>query len=360
MTPHPRLSKAGIDLVKRFEGLRRKAARLEGGGWTIGYGHTASAREGAEVTADQAEQLLIYDLDRVARAIDPLIFTPLNANQFNALVAFAFNVGVENFRASAVLKRLNEGALLQAGAALELWRRAAFRGDSLVVDGLVRRRAAEKALFLTPPNGFQPVPTPVVRPAYDAAADLEIQARGLAGAADLYAPLDGEHAVTERSSIEDAARNVAERLQSLLPEPEPKDPAPPPFHAPKPSAEPVPEPPAPPIIDKPGQPFLAEAAASAPQVFEPQMFEPQAFETPSADFGRRQGGEPAPPPAPPSSLAVLGLGLIGVLMFVGALLAMIYDKATLLNLGIGLIGVVCMVPAGLRLLLRLFGERRGG
>ena len=126
MTPHPRLSKAGIELVKRFEGLRRKAARLETGGWTIGYGHTASAREGAEVTADQAEILLIYDLDRVARAIDPLMFSPLNTNQFNALVAFAFNVGVENFRTSAVAKKVNEGAFLQAAAAIELWRRAPF------------------------------------------------------------------------------------------------------------------------------------------------------------------------------------------------------------------------------------------
>ena len=51
------------------------------------------------------------------------------------------------------------------------------------------------------------------------------------------------------------------------------------------------------------------------------------------------------------------VGVLGALMFVGALLAMIYGKATLVNLGIGLVGVVCMVPAGLRLLLGLFGDR---
>ena len=394
MTPHPRLSKAGIDLVKRFEGLRRKAARLEGGGWTIGYGHTASAREGAVVSAEQAELLLIYDLDRVARAIDPLVFTPLNANQFNALVAFGFNVGMENFRSSAVLRKVNEGAYLQAAAAFELWRRASFEGESLVVDGLIRRRAAEKLLFLTPPEGFRPIPTPVVRPAYDgAAADLRSQARGLVGAADLYVPLDGERAVAARSEVEEAAHNVTARLQSLFPEPapppepDPQDLAAPPFHQPEPETDPPPAPArlveatpvdplpveAPPVdappVDAPpvetvAPPPLAAEAAAAPQLFEPpprravEGGEVEAGELPISDFGRRSSVE-APPQPPSQSTAYLALvvGVIGALMFVGALLAMVYGHATLLNLGIGLVGVVCMVPAGLRLLLGLFGDR---
>jgi lysozyme len=369
MTPHPRLSKTGIELVKRFEGLRRKAARLDNGGWTIGYGHTVSAREGAEVTPDQAEILLLYDLDKVARAIDPLVFTPLNANQFNALVAFAFNIGLEHFRTCAVLKRVNEGAYLQAGAAIELWRRASFEGDNLVVDGLVRRRAAEKVLFFTPMDGFRPVPTPVVRPAYDGAADdLRNQARGLASATDLYVPLD-----------------VTDRLQQLFPEPPPREPDPldlaaPRFHQPEPQPEPAPPPselvtepavealaePAPAPVVEEAPLFIAEAAAPAPHIFEPpprylpvEEYEPQTAELPITDFGRRQMVEPAPQPKANASAPYLVLvaGLIGALMFVGALLAMIYGKATLLNLGIGLVGVVCMVPAGLRVLLGLFGER---
>jgi len=370
MTPHPGLSRAGLELVKRFEGLRRKAARLDGGGWTIGYGHTVSAREGAEVTADQAEALLIYDLDKVARAVEPLIFAPLDKNQFNALVAFAFNVGLENFRTSAVLKRVNEGAMLQAASAIELWRRADFQGDSLVVDALVRRRAAEKILFLTPPGGFRPAPTPVVRPAYDAAA--------LAQAADLRVPLDGERAFAELGDgqIAQAARNVAERLQTLFPDdegrgespapqPEPQSQPEPPAPIEPEAADPVEEPEPPPVIAAPAAPAPEAPAprppfAEAPNVqklFEAPLVDPRDAEPPAGGFGRRPRGAAADEELPTSSYVVLVVGGVGALMFMGALLAMIYGRATLLNLVIGLVGVVCMAPASLRLLLKLFGER---
>ncbi len=181
-----RVSRSGLELVKRFEGLRRRAARLPRGGWTIGYGHTLSAREGAEVGPQDAEALLLYDLNRAAEVVDEVVFTPVNQNQFDALVAFAFNIGVENFRGSAVLKRLNEGCYLKAAAALELWRKADFDGESLVVDALIRRRAAEKALFLTPPEGFRPVPTPVVRPTLDIALMSQMEP------VVLDVPMDGD------------------------------------------------------------------------------------------------------------------------------------------------------------------------
>jgi len=388
MTPHPRLSRAGLELVKGFEGLRSKAARLQGGGWTIGYGHTASAREGASVTPGEAEALLLYDLDKVAHAIEPLIFTPLTRNQFNALVAFAFNVGIENFRASAVLKHVNEGALLQAAAALELWRRADFEGASLVVDGLVRRRAAEKALFLTPGEGFHPVPTPVVRPAYDlAATELEAQARGLAGAADVRVPLDSEEAVarvesreekvwaeTPAAAVEDAAGKLAERLRVLFPDSEPPPPPPQPEPVepesaavaeepapPPPPVEAEPEPPPPP---SPLSPSVAEAAPPPPRVFEP---EPPPHRPLSAGAitgaSPRRGGasdrtrRKAREAAERRARLVLLAGVLGLLMFAGGLAAMLLGQATLLNLGVGLAGVALMVPAGLRLLGRAFGER---
>ena len=418
MTPHPRLSRAGIDLVKRFEGFRRRAGRLDGGGWTIGYGHTASAREGVEVTEDQAEALLVYDLDKVAHAIDPLVFTPLNRNQFNALVAFSFNVGVDNFRRSAVLGRLNEGAYLRAAGALELWRRAEFQGQDLVVDALVRRRAAEKVLFLTPDEGFRPVPTPVLRPSFDgAAAELIAQGPGLADAAELDTTLEGDRAFATRigdTALEDSARDVSARLQELFPEPAPApavdphdlaappfpvvaneaepspepEPAPVPEPTPEPALEPAPEPvlepeappqpepvveveppPAPPALE-PAPPPLAEMAALSPRLFEPppRRLDPGAFdsfpepppELPIVDFGRRAMVEaaPAPTPQPAPSYVTLLAGAAGALMFIGALLAMVYGKATLVNLAVGLVGVLCMVPAGLRLLLGLFGEGR--
>ena len=403
MTLHPRLSRTGLDLVKRFEGLRRRAARLDNGGWTIGYGHTVSAREGAQVTPEEAEALLLYDLDKVARAVEQLTFTPLNANQFAALTAFAFNIGLENFRTSAVLKRINEGAYLQAAAALELWRKADFHGDALVVDALVRRRAAEKSLFLTPPEGYRPVPTPVVRAAFDAAAaDLDAQSPGLAQAADVWVSLVGDTASAEiyepapGAATTMAARNVSARLQQLFPESDASDavataePAPPPVE-PGAQAEPVagPEPePAPPIepvvaeaplptpdalFEAPplpvDAPALEDAAPPPPPLFDPppaftfESSESATLDSSGGEFGRRAGG-PSPDAAESAirsptlhAPVVLIVGLFGAAMFIGALAAMIYGMATVVNLAIGLLGVICMVPAGLKLLLAAFGDR---
>ena len=193
MKLHPRVTRTGLELVKRFEGLRRRAARLPDGGWTVGYGHTRSAREDAVVSPEDADALLYYDLSEVAEKVEAWTFTPLSQNQFEALTAFAFNIGIENFRRSTVLKRLNEGQYLRAAAALELWRKADFGGEDLVVDALVRRRAAEKAHFLTPPEGFRPSPSPVLKPTFDHSVIEAAAHAQLANVVD--APMDGEDAI---------------------------------------------------------------------------------------------------------------------------------------------------------------------
>jgi lysozyme len=344
MQLHPRLSRAGVEFVKRFEGLRCKAARLADGGWTIGYGHTVSARDGAEVTEDEAEALLLYDLDRVAKALDPLVFTPLNSNQFDALAAFAFNIGVENFRRSAVLARLNEGDYLRAAAALELWRRAELEGEALVVDALVRRRAAEKALFLTPPEGFRPAPTPVVRPRFDGAPDSGFQP------VTLHAPLDGDEALVERAEDEplvspaEAAHRVSLRLQALYPDDHPaEEPFGEPRTEPEAAFEPEPEPEAEP------PPFAHEPDAFTPP--QPQPEPAPAASRPEARPHRIEAEAPARTGRPP----VVMVGGVGLVMFLGSLAAMLYGSATPLNLAVGLIGVACMAPAGLNLLLKAFG-----
>ena len=111
MKPRYKVSRAGVDLIKSFEGYRRSAAQLADGRWTIGYGHTKTARKGAEVSEDDAGALLYYDLIEVAAAVNDLTFTPLTQNQFDALVSFASNVGVESFHKSMVLRRVNEGRI---------------------------------------------------------------------------------------------------------------------------------------------------------------------------------------------------------------------------------------------------------
>lgn len=195
MRPRQKVTRAGIQLIAAFEGLRRRAARLPDGRWTIGYGHTLSAREGAEVSQEDAEALLHFDLLPIAEAVNSLVFTPLTQNQFEALVAFAYNVGVDQFRASEVLKRVNEGRLTEAACALDLWRKADLNGDPVILDALIRRRAAEKALFLTPPDGFVPTPSPLVRPAVD--TDLA-PALPQSRPAEIDVPMDGAIAEVHR------------------------------------------------------------------------------------------------------------------------------------------------------------------
>jgi lysozyme len=217
MQPRHHVSSAAVELIKRFEGYRRSAAQLPDGQWTIGYGHTRSAREGARIDEEDASALLLYDLGQVSVALNTLIFTPLTQNQFDALVSFAMNIGVEAFRTSSVLLRVNEGSLLEAAAAIEMWRKADFEGERIVVDALVRRRAAEKALFLTPAQGFVPTPTPVVRPRIDRRL-----AAPIGEAVQLTASLEGENATVLREAgaaprtTQAAAATVGSRLQAIL------------------------------------------------------------------------------------------------------------------------------------------------
>jgi len=232
MKPRHRVSRAAIELITRFEGYRRKAAQLPDGRWMIGYGHTLTAREGAEVSEEDAEALLLYDLIAVSHAVNEWTYAPLTQNQFDALCSFAFNIGLENFRRSSVLRRLNEGALIQAACAMELWRRAEFSGERIVIDALVRRRASEKNLFLTPADGWPAAPTPILQPLLDADADGLVPREP---PAPVSATLDGEEIRVLRadepvpppvppeedrvSPVQAAAEAVAARLQTIFAEP---------------------------------------------------------------------------------------------------------------------------------------------
>ena len=163
-----KFSRAGVELIKSFEGLRQTAARLPDGRWTLGYGHTFSARDGATVTQEDADALLRFDLLPIVDAINNLVLVPLNQNQFDALVSFCFNIGVDNFAASSVLKRINEGRMTEAALAMDSWRSAEFNGQTYVLAPLIRRRAAEKSLFLTPEETNGTASSLLVRPVEDA------------------------------------------------------------------------------------------------------------------------------------------------------------------------------------------------
>src|SRR6201996_1815112 len=106
MGPRLSVSRSAIELVKAFEGFRERSARLDDGRWTIGYGHTATAREGAEITEADAEALLLYDLIQASHAVNEHVYAPLNQNQFDAMVSFAFNIGARAFKSSPTVRRL--------------------------------------------------------------------------------------------------------------------------------------------------------------------------------------------------------------------------------------------------------------
>jgi lysozyme len=266
MKPRHQVSRAAIAMIKRFEGYRRQAAQLPDGRWTIGYGHTRSARQGAVVSEQDAEALLIYDLMEVARAVDEWTFTPLNQNQFDAVCSFAFNIGLEPFRQSLVLRRLNEGAHLQAALAMELWRRAEVDGERIVVDALIRRRSAEKALFLTPPGAWAPAPTAVLKPDLDidlaglvphqapepVEASMEGETIELKRDAAAFVPSGPATETHEPSPARAAAEAVTSRLSGLFRDLDPGEAAnAPPPPAPAPEPEPAPEP-APFAVAQPG------------------------------------------------------------------------------------------------------------
>lgn len=137
-------SKSGIELIKRHEGLRLNAYMCPGNVLTIGYGHTKSVYPNQVITAETAEELLKKDLLRFEKAVSRYVEVPLTQNQFDALVSFAFNVGVSAFRNSTLLKLLNQGSYKSASIQFGRW----VMAGTTKLPGLVRRREEEKRLFL--------------------------------------------------------------------------------------------------------------------------------------------------------------------------------------------------------------------
>lgn len=134
------------ELVKGFEGFCGKAYLDVVGVPTIGYGHTENVRPDDTITQSEAEALLEKDLARFEDGVKKAVKVPLNENQLAALTSFAYNVGLGAFGTSTLLKHLNEGHYDLAADQLLRWTKAG--GKEL--KGLVRRRAAERAVFLTP------------------------------------------------------------------------------------------------------------------------------------------------------------------------------------------------------------------
>ena len=129
--------------IEEFEGLRLEAYRCPAGIWTIGYGHTKRVKEGDTCTESEAIAYLMEDLRDADECIDYHVDVVLTDNQRAALLSFIFNLGCGNFKASTLLKLINQSQFDAAAAQFGRWTKA--NGKDL--PGLVKRREAERALF---------------------------------------------------------------------------------------------------------------------------------------------------------------------------------------------------------------------
>ena len=145
MTPSSNL----IDIIKHFEGLFLHPYLCPAGVPTIGYGSTRYPNgtkvtmQDKPITEGMAQTILLATLQNYTDAVNRYVKVPLNQNQFDALVDFAYNVGNGAFLGSTLLKLLNLGNYKQASLEFNKWTHA----DGKVLEGLVKRRQAETDLF---------------------------------------------------------------------------------------------------------------------------------------------------------------------------------------------------------------------
>ncbi|ENX34884.1 hypothetical protein F889_01524 [Acinetobacter colistiniresistens] len=139
----------GINLITSFEDEILIAYDDGVGVWTIGFGTTiypngVKVKRGDVCTAEQAKAFFTYDLKRFEAAVNGAVKVPLTQNQFDALVSLTYNIGENAFKGSTLLKKLNAKDYQGAADQFPQWN----KGGGKVMKGLVRRRAAERELFL--------------------------------------------------------------------------------------------------------------------------------------------------------------------------------------------------------------------
>jgi lysozyme len=139
-----KISEAGVEFVKQFEGFSATPYPDPVGKNTIGYGHLIKPGETFDtVTENQAIQLLGQDLLWAESVVNRAVLVTLNQNQFDALVDFVFNVGSANFHNSLMLSNLNQGDFDSAADEFKFW----DHSGGVEIEGLERRREAERVLF---------------------------------------------------------------------------------------------------------------------------------------------------------------------------------------------------------------------
>jgi lysozyme len=136
-------SEEGIALIKHFEGCELEAYLCPAEVWTIGYGHTLDVKKDDVIDQEAAEALLIEDLEEYEGYVTSLVEIELQQHQFDALVAWTFNLGPQSLKESTMLNRINYGPLSDVSFQMQRWNRAGGK----VLDGLIKRRKAEALMW---------------------------------------------------------------------------------------------------------------------------------------------------------------------------------------------------------------------
>lgn len=143
-----KLSQAGKDLIKSFEGLELRVypdPATGGAPYTAGYGHTGSdVKPGMKVTQAMADAWFDADAAKFESGVSALLKVPTTQSQFDAMVSLAYNIGLGNFSKSTLLRKHNAKCWSCAAGQFLVWNKAAGK----VMNGLIRRRNAERAMYL--------------------------------------------------------------------------------------------------------------------------------------------------------------------------------------------------------------------
>lgn len=143
------LSPRGSDLIKGFESMKLRAYKDGAGIVTAGYGHTGpEVKFGAQYTLEVVLAWFASDSLKAQHTVIHNTDQPLTQNQFDALVSFCFNIGVDAFVRSTLLKLVNAGKAEEAAEEFVKWDHITVEGEKVESAGLKKRRCAERALFL--------------------------------------------------------------------------------------------------------------------------------------------------------------------------------------------------------------------
>tara|TARA_A100000172_G_scaffold5986_1_gene3419 strand:+ start:2671 stop:3114 length:444 start_codon:yes stop_codon:yes gene_type:complete len=138
-----KISEEGKSLIKKFEGCELEAYYDAVNVLTIAYGRTKGVKAGDTCTQEQADAWLEHELEEYGGYVNDAVKVPLNQNQFDALVAWTYNLGPTNLNSSSMLAVLNENKLEEVPTQMRRWNKAGGK----VLPGLERRRLAESLLF---------------------------------------------------------------------------------------------------------------------------------------------------------------------------------------------------------------------